>query len=591
MAKTFYLDSNSGTGIYQGRYLKVECTQTPDIATNKSTIHWTLTSLGGISTYYGTGPTTLTINGVQVYYSGRIAWETYQFPAAKGSVSGTTIVDHNADGSKTITVGLSTAVSYFDVSSFSGTWTLDSIPRQAKITAASNFTDVDNPSISFSNPGGFPMDVWLEPNPIGDHLCERKSIPNTGSYTWSLSEAERDALRNKCSGKTCTIRLGLYSNVGGVIYADYRDMTYTMTENTATKPAVNMNITLNNGQIPSKFDGLYIQGKSRLKVSLSAAGKYGASISSYWATVEGKTYNGSAFTSDAIQGSGTLGIEGYTRDSRDFTGYASSQVNVIAYSKPLVIPLANENAILCYRSDGNGQRTGNSTSVWVKAARYYHKVSGNNTCALQWRRKRTTEAWNDSTHLWNDLIAKGGTTDEYNALLTGEVFDRKIAYTIQIRAIDDIGEHDIKTFEVPTEDVALHLGRGGKNVAVGTYCDYSEDYTFYSAWKAIFAEGFVDGHDTGWQSINECIYYRYNCGHVTIVGVSSSEIMLTGGAYTTVGTIPEEYAPGISIPIVCHFQGGDLISQAGYLRTTGAIELYTSGGGTSYWAFTVTYPV
>lgn len=487
MARTFYLDSNSGTGSYQGRYLKVECTQTTDIATNKSTIHWTLTSLGGISTYYGTGPTTLTINGVQVYYSGRIAWETYQFPAAKGSVSGTTIVDHNADGSKTITVGLSTAVSYFDVSSFSGTWTLDSIPRQAKITAASNFTDVDNPSISFSNPGGFPMDVWLEPNPIGDHLCERKSIPNTGSYTWVLTDAEREALRNKCAGKSCTIRLGLYSYVGGVQYADYKDMTYTMTENAATKPSVSLGITLNNGQLPSKFNSLYIQGKSRLNVSLSATGKYGAAIKSYWGTVEGKTYNGSSFTTDVVQGSGTVDIVGYATDSRDFTGSASGQINVIAYSKPLVIPLANENAILCYRSDGNGNRIGSSTSVWIKAKRSYHTLAGNNTCALQWRWKRTTEAWNDSLHLWNDLLTKATTADEYSALIPGE-FDKKQAYTIQIRAVDDIGDYDIKTLEVPTEDVALHLGRGGKNVTVGTYCDYSEDYTFRSAWKGIFDE-------------------------------------------------------------------------------------------------------
>ena len=493
MAKTFYLDSNSGTGAYQGRYLKVECTQTTDIATNKSTIAWTLTALGGIKTYYATGPTTLTINGVPVYSTGRVAWDTYQFPAAKGSVSGTTIVDHNADGSKTITVGLSTAVSYFDVSSFSGNWTLDSIPRQAKITAASNFTDVDNPSIVFSNPGGFPMDVWLEPNPIGDHLCERKSIPNAGSYTWVLSDAEREALRNKCAGKSCTIRLGLYSYVGGVQYADYKDMTYTMTENAATKPTVNMNVTLDNGQLPSKFNSLYIQGKTKLNVSLSATGKYGAAIKSYWGVVEGKTYNDSSFTTDVIQGSidksGNLSVDviSHAKDSREFTGDASVNIIVIAYSKPLVIPLASENAILCYRVDDNGNRTSKGESVWIKAKRSYYKLGGTNTCALQWRRKLTTEEWNYDVHLWYDLLEKTATADEYSAMIPG-VFEKEQAYTIQIRTIDDIGDYDIKTLEIPTEDVALHLGKGGKNVTVGTYCDYSEEYTFRSAWKGIFDE-------------------------------------------------------------------------------------------------------
>ena len=74
------------------------------------------------------------------------------------------------------------------------------------------------------------------------------------------------------------------------------------------------------------------------------------------------------------------------------------------------------------------------------------------------------------------------------------VFQPKEAYTVQIRAIDDIGEQDVKTLEVPTQDVALHLGKGGKNVSIGTYCDYSEERTFYSDWKAIFdKEVFIGG--------------------------------------------------------------------------------------------------
>lgn len=490
MAKTFYLDTNSGKGTYQGRYLKLECSQTIDVATNKSTIHWVLSSVGGIDNNYSTGPTTVTINGVQVYYKSRTEYDTYTFPAARGSVSGDIVIDHNMDGSKTINVSISTAVWYgsAQVQTYSSTWTLDNIPREAKITAASDFTDVDNPSITISNPGGFRMDVWLEPNPEGDHLCVRENIPNTGSYTWVLTDEERDALRNKCAGNSCTIRLGLYSYPGGVQIADYKDMTYTMTENDATKPTiVGMDIAPYNGNLPSAFNNLYIQGKTRLDVRLSANGKYGASIKSYSVTAEGKTYNSSSVRTDVIQGVGKVTITGYAKDSREFTGSSSEEIYVIAYSKPLVIPLASQNAILCYRSDGNGKRTGNSDKVWVKAKRTFYTVNGINTCALQWRCKKTTEEWNDE-HLWNDLLPKEANADEYSALVTG-VFEKKQAYTIQIRAIDDVGENDIKTLEVPTEDVALHLGAGGKNVSVGTYCNYSTPYTFYSDWVGIFDKG------------------------------------------------------------------------------------------------------
>ena len=497
MANTFTLKSNSGYGTYQGRYLQLNCTQTKDVATNKSTINWTLTSLGGTSTYYTIEPTTVIINGVQVYYKAETTWNSYVFPAAKGSVSGSVVIDHNTDGSKTINVSMTTGVWHGLSQEYKGTWTLDSIPRQAEITSASNFTDVDNPTIYFSNPGGFAMDVWLEPNPVGDHLCIRTGIPNTGSYTWVLTEAEREDLRSKCSGNSCTIRLGIYTSIGGVQYADYRDMTFTMTENEYTKPFVSLHLSPDNGNLPDKFVGLCIQGKTKFKVSLRSEGKYNATIdtNSYWGTMEGKTYKGTPsneegvdaeFTTDVVQGSDSVVVVGYAKDSRNFTGSGAEGGPVIAYSKPLVIPIESQNAILCYRSDGNGIRTGNSTSVWIKAKRSYYTVSGKNQCALQWRRKPANEEWNDSAHIWKDLLPKTATSDEYNALITGEVFDLKNAYTIQVRAIDDIGEHDLKTFDIPTRDVALHLGAGGKNVSIGSYCDYSEEYTFHSEWNAIF---------------------------------------------------------------------------------------------------------
>ena len=95
----------------------------------------------------------------------------------------------------------------------------------------------------------------------------------------------------------------------------------------------------------------------------------------------------------------------------------------------------------------------------------------------------------------NFKVNELGVADEYSALIPDEVFDLTKAYTIQIRAIDDIGEYDLKTFDIPTRDVALHLGKGGKNVSVGSYCDYSEEYTFHSEWKGIFDDDVEIGGD------------------------------------------------------------------------------------------------
>ena len=485
--------SGSFTGSTSNQYIqpKITWSAAQSIEGNYSNVTATLTYSRTNSGYTTSGKWSgsITINGTTVSGSSGDNQIYITQNSNTFAMSATVKVPHNADGSKSVTISCTGSIPAASLSSTScsATVTLNSIPRQANITAANNFTDLDNPSFSFSNPGGFPMDVWLEPNPVGDHLCIRKNIPNTGSYTWSLTSAEREQLRNKCVGQSCTIRIGLYSYVGSTTYASYVDKTFTMKESDATKPTVSITATLNNGSLPSAFNGMYIQGKSRLNVSISAQGKYSAKISSYSAKIGGETYNSNSFLSNVLNQSGTVDVIGYAKDSRQFTGSAKTQVVVTSYSKPFVIPLGSETSIQCYRSDGNGVRVGSSTSVWIKAKRTYYSLSGKNKCALQWRSKLVTDAWDDNTHKWKDLIPKTNTTtDEYNALIPSETFDLRKSYSVQIRAVDDIGEYDTKNFEIPTQDVALHLGKGGKNVSVGTYCDYSEDYTFYSEWKAIF---------------------------------------------------------------------------------------------------------
>lgn len=492
MATNGQVDTNTTYDSYF--WVKWEQVGDQDIANNRTQIKWTC-GLYSTHKFYANAVkmSAVSINGTQVFSGG-----TYSNFTSEGNqtiASGTLWIAHNADGTKTFSISSFTGWLYsnHNYSSNGDSFTLNAIPRQALITAVSDFTDLDNPSITFSNPGGFRMDVWLEPNPVGDHLCERNNIPNTGSYTWSLTQEERDALRNKCAGTKCTIRVGLYSFVGGTTYADYKDKTFTIKESDATKPTVSMGISLNNDfhSSPEKFGDIYIQGKSKVDVTLSATGKNGATIQSYSAVVDGKTYSSNKFTSDVVLNTGDVKLIGYAKDSRGFTGSKEATVNVQAYSKPLVIPFGTNTAILCYRSDSSGNRVGNSTSVWIKATRSYYDLGGKNTCALQWRRKNAEEAWKVS-HFWSDLLPNSSTTDEYNALIPGAVFELKQSYTVQIRAIDYIGEVDIKTFDIPTQDVALHLGDGGKKVAVGTYCG-SEDYTFYSEWKAIFDKEVVIG--------------------------------------------------------------------------------------------------
>ena len=474
-------------------WVKWEQIGSQDTVNNRTLIKWSCGVYCGHSFYSNAIKMSgFYINGSLVYSGG--TYSNYS-PGDHEIASGTLYISHNTDGTKTFNISSFTGWLYssHNYSAEATSHTLTTIPRGATITEASDFNDTDNPIIKISNPGGFRMDVWLEPNPVGDHLCVRTNIAtdNTGKFTWTLTDTERDALRNKCAGKSCTIRLGLYTYIGNTTYTSYVDKTYTMTENSATKPGVTIGIAPSNGSLPSAFSELYVQGKSRVGVRLTLTEKYGAGIISCSCTVDGKaTNNARTFTSDVIQSSGSVKITASAKDARGFSGSAERTINVVEYSKPKVEPLSGQNAVLCYRSDANGKMDGNSTSVRIKAQRSYSSVSGNNYCSLQYRCKLSTEAWSSSKHPWIDLISRTSTGNQFNALLSGEEFDLMQSYTIQIRAVDDIGEQDIKTFEVPTKDVALHLGEGGKKVAIGSYCG-PDDYTFYCAWKARFSDDII----------------------------------------------------------------------------------------------------
>lgn len=127
-------------GDYEGRYLYVDFCQTKNTAANTSSISWRLYSTGGSSTYYTVGPTYVYINGEQAYYCEQKSWKTYTFPAKTGNTSGNpVVVQHNTDGSKQITVSLTTAVYNEGTGTTSRTWTLSKIDRNSQIASIPSF--------------------------------------------------------------------------------------------------------------------------------------------------------------------------------------------------------------------------------------------------------------------------------------------------------------------------------------------------------------------------------------------------------------------------------------------------------------------
>lgn len=124
------------TSKYDGRYLQLKWTAKQSVANNTSTVSWTLSAIGGNSSWYKTGPVTCKINGTTVYSSSsRVNMYTGVID------SGTITINHNSDGTKSFSASISAAI-YTTSTNCTGsaTFTLDAIPRTPTAPTACSIT-------------------------------------------------------------------------------------------------------------------------------------------------------------------------------------------------------------------------------------------------------------------------------------------------------------------------------------------------------------------------------------------------------------------------------------------------------------------
>lgn len=401
---------------------KIEWSSSSSTANNNSAVTASLyyrrnNSWSGTPTS-GTGTFGITIDG----QSGSTTF-SLTIPNSGAWVKAVTVtktVSHNSDGKRSITISASGSISVASLSSTtcSGTAVLDNIPRQATMTSASNFNDESNPSFTFSNPANAPMTCWLEPNPTGDHLCERPLSGTSGTYTWTLTEAERKQLRKACKGNSCTCRIGLYSTVGGVEYASYLDKTLSIVNGNPTFTASQIsyadtssvaNITGNPQHI--------VQNQSNLKVTIeSATAKKEASISKYDITVNGvtKTITTSGTVDfGKVNSSANTTVSVKVTDSRGNTVTASKNITMLAWSLPIFT--ASLERLNNYEDE---------TYLTVDAS--VSSVNNKNTMSISYRYKESGGDYGDAVPIENKTqytISCDKNKSYIFSITVGDVFD------------------------------------------------------------------------------------------------------------------------------------------------------------------------
>lgn len=394
--------------------------------------------------------------------------------------SATFKINHDSDGGKSIAVSASGSLPPSSLTSVScsKTISLDTIPRASSIESISSSVDIGSKCTVKWTPASkdFQYDLtfdWGESSMTVGFIQPKKTTQYSYSFTIPKSVASEITDDNsKEISVTLTTRNSGNSKIGS---ESTKKITVKVPENSTFSPTVSVTFEPSS-DLEEPFASLYIQGMSRVQATVTAEGKYGADIENKRIYVALRRYN-SPFLSDVLTQSGKVSVYGACTDSRGYDGLTDTQyINVIPYSTPRLLAASGQSDIVCARCDSEGNLSDSGTYLKIIARRGYSQVNSedgtqHNFCAIQYRYK--TDADGASYSSWKTILAKDDLDIDSieTAPIANVVSSITTSYVVQVRAIDDFGETNSRTFNVPTDSVTYHEKAGGKGAAFGKYAE------------------------------------------------------------------------------------------------------------------------
>ena len=431
------------------RWLILTWSATQSIANNQSTVSWTLKASGtNANNYVKAGPITAKINGETVYS------KTSRFELNSKEVlgSGKIVIDHpSAGGTKSVSVKIEGALYSSSVNCTADTtFTLDAIPRAASISAAPDFNDEGNPTITYSNPAGSAvtsLQACIANSTGGTVYVGYRDISKTGtSYTFSLTDAERNALRAATpNSNSLTVRFYVRTTIDGTNYLSHLQKTMSIVN---ANPVISASaVDTNSTTIALTGDNTrYIRYYSNVKVSMTATAQKSSTIAS---TSGAGTFN------NVEKGSWAL----TATDSRGNSSNYTASGTLVSYVR-----------LTCNSGNSTPDTSGNMTVTC--SGNYFNGSFGAvaNTLTVQYRYKVQGGSYGSWTNM---TVTKSGNTYDATASISGLSYQQ--TYVFQTRATDKLatvstdertvrslpifhwGENDF-VFEVP---VTFNAGAAG----------------------------------------------------------------------------------------------------------------------------------
>lgn len=367
-------------------------------------------------------------------------------------------IAHNADGSKSITISSTFNLRATISGTYRGTITaratinLTDIPRATQPTLCTNSADMGT-VVTISTPRAASSLTHTLTYALlsgGNALTSGSIATGVGtSYAWTVPDLA-SYLPNDTQATaliTCTTKSG--SKTVGTKTARLTVKVPT----SVVPPQPTLAISEATEGLAAQF-GTYIQGKTKLAVSVAATGIKGSTIKAYQTTLEGKTYTGSSFTSSVLSGKGSIKLATKVKDSRGrWSAARETTITVLAYSTPQI------QTLVARRADSTGAADEEGTYL---ALTYKYSVTSLNskntaTVTLDYK-KSTATSWTTLT----TLTALSGNTVYKPASPT---FDIDYQYDVRLTVKDWFNASRNYTTQLPSGVVILDIKADGKGLA------------------------------------------------------------------------------------------------------------------------------
>lgn len=349
--------------------------------------------------------------------------------STKTLASGSVVVQHDNKGSaKTISYSYSQVLAVWGTAQGSSTASLSAIATPGLIETAPNFTDVDNPTITYFAGRGVQTLQACIANSTGNtvYVAYRDIPKDDTSYTFTLTDAERTTLRNAAaSSASLSLRFYVKSTVpqtDGTTYTGYSFLSRTFSVGDAV-PTVNPVVKDTNSTTLALTgnESVLIPGYSNAYYSIGATAQKGASIQTQSVTCGAIVKSTATGTFTAVP---NYEFTFYCRDTRGNYIYQPYEADYIPYFKVTC------NQTVHLNLDG--------TVRLVVTGKYFNSSFGakNNELKIEARSRETGGSWSS----WGDIsvLLADASNDTYTLTATMSGFDPSGTYEFQARATDKL---------------------------------------------------------------------------------------------------------------------------------------------------------